>query len=292
MAATEATPRAYYAEFDIKIRELEVLARTYVTPRMVRVTLGGPHLDGFESHVADEHVKLVFPDPDTGVTRYPTQDGDHLDWPRPFPPTRDYTIRRYDADAQEIDIDFVVHPGGRASEWAQTAPIGSTLWVAGPRPGLIVPPEFGFHVLLGDETALPAIGRWLEELPSDARGVAAVEIHDDAERQEITVPEGVSLTWLSRDGAAPGSTSLLGDFAQSIQLPEDEHVYVFAQGEAGCIKPVRTWARAHGIGKGNSDIGGYWKVGKKGEVPATASKRFVARTKHRLDHLLGREHDH
>jgi len=292
MAATEAIPQAYYPEFDIKIRELQVLRRTSVTPRMVRVTLGGPNLDGFESHVAYEHVKLVFPDPDTGITRYPTQDGDHLDWPRPFPPTRDYTIRRYDAEAQQIDIDFVVHPGGRASEWAQTCEIGSTLWVAGPRPDLMIPPAFTFLVILGDETALPAIGRWLEEWPEGTRGVVAVEIHDDEERQDLPVPDGVTLTWLSREGAPAGSTTLLGDFARSIQLPTDEHVYVFAQGEAGCIKPVRTWARAHGFGKGNSDIGGYWRVGKKGEVPATATARLVARTRHRLDHLLGREYTH
>ncbi|MFO6454261.1 MULTISPECIES: siderophore-interacting protein [unclassified Aeromicrobium] len=292
MTETVEGPRSYWPEFDIKIRQLSVLGRAYVTPRMVRVTLGGPQLDGFESHVPHEHVKLVFPDPDTGVTRYPTQDGDHLDWPRPFPPTRDYTIRRYDAAAREIDIDFVVHAGGLASEWAQNAPVGSTIWVAGPRPDLVVPPEFGFHVLLGDETALPAIARWIEELPPGTRGVAAVEIHGDAERQDVKVPEGVSLHWLSRQGAPAGSTSLLGDFAEAIELPEGEHVYVFAQGEAGCIKPVRRWARAHGFVKHDSDIGGYWRRGKDSGVPTALSARIVGEAKHRLDHLLRREHTH
>lgn len=285
-------PRSHWAEFDILIRELAVVRRSLVTPRMVRVTLGGPNLAGFESHLPQEHVKLVFPDLDTGVTRHPTQDGDHLDWPRPFPPTRDYTIRRYDEAAQEVDIDFVVHDGGRASTWAQTAAIGSTIWVAGPRPDLVVPREFGYHVLLADETALPAIGRWLEELPADVRGVAAVEVHDDAERQDLRKPEGVSLHWLSRGGARAGSTSLLGDFAETIVLPEDEHVYVFAQGEAGCIKPVRRWARSHGFDKHDSDIGGYWRVGKDSGVPTGLSARLANEARHRIDHLLRREHTH
>lgn len=292
MTTTAEGPRSHWAEFDIKIRELTVLRRTLVTPRMVRVTLGGPNLEGFESHLPQEHVKLVFPDEDTGITRHPTQDGTHLDWPRPFPPTRDYTIRRYDAAAREVDLDFVVHEGGRASTWAQTAEVGSTIWVAGPRPDLVVPPEFGFHVLLGDETALPAIGRWLEELPQDARGIAAVEIHDDAERQDLRVPAGVSLHWLSRDGRRAGSTSLLGDFAASLVLPEDEHVYVFAQGEAGCIKPVRRWARSLGFAKHNSDIGGYWKAGKDSGVPTALSARIANEARHRLDHLLRRDHTH
>lgn len=285
-----APPQARRADFPIRIRELTLLRRAHVTPRMLRVTLGGDNLAGFESHQPDEHVKLVFPDPGTGVTRFPVEDGDHLDWPEPFPPTRDYTIRRYDAAAAEVDIDVVVHPGGVAATWAQQAAVGSTLWVAGPRPGWVVPPDFGFLVLLGDETALPAIGRRLEELPADARGIAAVEVADAGEEQDLRVPPGVSLTWLHRDGAPAGTTTLLGDFAARTELPDDTWTYVWAFGEAGCIRPVRAWARARGIGKGQSDIGGYWRRGGSGGVPATRTARLARRARHALDHALGREH--
>ncbi len=274
-------PRARWAEWPIKIRELEVLRREHVTPRMVRVTLGGPNVAGFESHLPDEHMKLVFPDPETGRTRAPTQDGDHLDWPSPFPLTREYTVRRYRPDPGEVDIDFVVHDRGLASEWAQHAPIGSTLWVAGPRPSRIVPPEFGFHVLLGDETALPAIARWLEELPDDARGVAAVEVADPGEEQPLWVPEGVRLTWLHRSNADAVS---LGEFLSALTLPEDTATYVWAAGEAGALKPVRTWTRAQGIGKDQSDISGYWRRGRTGTVVPTVGERL----KHTVTHLLVR----
>jgi NADPH-dependent ferric siderophore reductase len=283
-----AKPRATWAEWDIKIRELDVLRREQVTPRMVRLTLGGPNMAGFESHIADEHCKLVFPDPDTGTTRPPVQDGDHLDWPRPFPIARDYTIRRYDEVAGEIDLDFVVHAGGVASEWARTCAIGSTIWLAGPRPSRIVPPEFGFLVLLGDETALPAISRWLEEMPADARGVVAVEVDGPEEEQKLSVPTGVELTWLHRNGAARGATTLLGDFARGITIPEGVHSYVWAGGEAISLKPVRAWARSTGHGKDQSDITGYWRRGVTQDELEKPTLRD--RVEHAVAHLLGREH--
>jgi NADPH-dependent ferric siderophore reductase len=202
---------------------------------------------------------------------------------------RDYTVRRYDPAADEIDVDVVVHPGGVAATWAQEAGIGSTIWVAGPRPGRIMPPGFGFHVLLGDETALPAIGRQLEELPDDARGVAAVEVADAAEEQDLRVPPGVTLIWLHRDGAPAGTTSLLGDVTAGIRLPADTWTYVWAYGEAGCVKPVRAWARAHGIGKEQSDIGGYWRLGGTGAVAPTPAARLLRRTRHTPAHALGRD---
>lgn len=276
-------PVAPYDEFDILIRELDVLRRRQVTPRMMRVTLGGPNLTGFESHQCDEHVKLVFPDPDTGVTRAPRQDGDHLDWPTPFPPTREYTVRRYDAEAEEIDIDFVLHEGGLASTWALEAPIGSSLWVAGPRPSRVVPADFGFHVLAADETGLPAVARWLEELPADARGAAVVEVADADEEQELRVPAGLTLTWVHRGDVPPGNSSRLGEHVRGIELPEDTWTYVWTGAEAGSVKPVRTWARKHGIGQPQSDISGYWKAGRTNAVPTGRLERL----KREIEHLAG-----
>ncbi|GAA4975085.1 siderophore-interacting protein [Kineococcus glutinatus] len=292
-APAGVAPQATWARWDITIRELVLLRREHVTPRMLRLTLGGPGIAGFESHLPDEHCKWVFPDPGTGVTRAPEQDGDHLRWPTPFPPTREYTVRRYDAAAGEVDFDVVLHDGGVAATWARTAGIGSTLWVAGPRPSRVVPPEFGFHVLLGDETALPAIGRWLEEVPAGVRGVAAVEVADAGEEQDLRVPEGWTLTWLHRDGAPAGSLDLLGEFAEGVALPQDTWTYVFAAGEAGCLKRVRRWARAQGVGRGQSDIAGYWKRGRSNavdDVLADPEHDEDRDTEHGHEH--GHEHDH
>lgn len=278
-----------WAEFPIRIRELQVLRRALVTDSMVRITLGGPGIVGFESHLPDEHVKLVFPDPD-GTTRAPVPDGDRLDWPNPFPPTREYTVRRYDADAGEVDFDFVVHRGGLASTWAQGAPIGSSIWVAGPTPPRTVPEECRHLVLLGDETALPAIGRWLEEMPAGLSGVAAVEIAGASEEQNLRVPEGFTLHWLHRDGAPAGHSPLLGEFARTLTLPTNVRSYVWAAGEASTIKPVRRWARAQGVTAAEYDIGGYWKVGSTRAEPTSVGAKVVNGVRHGWAHLLRREH--
>src|SRR5690606_21815632 len=82
------------------------------------------------------------------------------------PISRDYTPRLYDADAMELHIDFVLHHSGPATDWAAAAKVGDYLGVAGPRGSFIIPHEFDWHLLIGDETAIPAIARRLFELPA------------------------------------------------------------------------------------------------------------------------------
>ncbi len=244
------------------IRELTVLRTERLTPRMIRVVLGGPEVAGFTHRVADERIKIVFPDPDTGVTRPPvtTGDGQGLDWPRPFPPTREYTVRRFDRVAGEVSVDFVLHAGGLAAGWAEAARPGDRVWIAGPKPGLIVPPEFTFHLLLGDQTALPAIGRWLEELPVTARARVVIQVPDAAEHQPLAESPGIEVTWIHEDDPAH-TGSALGDALTALSLPPDEHVYLWAAGEAAIMKPIRRWARDHGFDRRNCDIAGYWRRG-------------------------------
>ncbi len=244
------------------MRELVVLRRESVTPRMVRVVLGGPQAAGMVGLTPDEHVKLVFPDAD-GATRPPVlaEDGETLVWPRPFPPFREYTIRRLDAVSGEVWIDFVVHPGGLASDWAQRAEPGDTLWLTGPRPTDPVPPELDLHVLLADHTALPAVARWLEELPEHVHAEVAVLVPDAGEEQELAVRPGVRVTWFHLDDpeVADAGDDVLGAHLAALELPAERKVFLWAAGEAGVLKPIRRWARAHGFARGTCDIAGYWR---------------------------------
>ncbi|WP_030559859.1 siderophore-interacting protein, partial [Streptomyces exfoliatus] len=109
-----------------------------------------------------------------------------------------YTVRRYDPASGEIDIDIAWHDGGLASDWASAARPGAVVHVAGPPGGLIVPPTYDRYLLAGDITALPAVARWLEEMPRTARGWAFVEVADASQEIELWAPEGVEVRWLHR----------------------------------------------------------------------------------------------
>ncbi|MDD7940430.1 siderophore-interacting protein [Actinomycetospora lutea] len=248
--------------YPIRIRRLEVTGTRRVGPAMLRLTLGGPELAGFESHsVVDEHVKLVFPDPDGGL-RVPEQNGLMLSWPKPMPPTRDYTVRRHDPVAGELDLDVVLHPGGLAAGWASRVGPGEPVWVAGPPAGLAVPEHYDRYLLAGDTTALPAIARWVENMPRSARGWVFVEVADATEEVDLGAPAGVAVTWLHRDGVAAGRSDVLARAVFAVAVPPGESVYVWIAGEAGSIKPLRRWVRDDlRLARSDVSITGYWKLG-------------------------------
>ncbi|MBW9207279.1 siderophore-interacting protein [Mumia sp. zg.B17] len=276
---TLAGPTLTLLDHPIGIQELEVLRRDQLTPRMVRLVLGGD-LARWEARAPDEHVKLVFPDPETGMTRAPVADGDHLHWPKPFPPTREYTVRRFDRERGEVWMDFVVHPGGLASDWAESVQPGDRLWVAGPRAGYVAPPAFAYRVVLADHTALPAAARIVEELPHGVRARVALLVPDAAEEQDLVVREGVEVTWLHEDDPEVSDRGF-EPFLAGLDLPADEPWTLWAGGEAGLLKPVRRWAKEHGLVNGSTaDISGYWKRGRSNAV--TPRRRLAHRVKHAL----------
>ncbi|MCX4678852.1 siderophore-interacting protein [Streptomyces sp. NBC_01433] len=261
MAEVRAGRHAEKVGYPIGIRETEVVRTAMVGSGLLRVTLGGAGTEGFEAHAPDEHVKLIFPDPD-GSLRLPEPNGAMLRWPRPALISREYTVRRYDPVAGEIDIDIAPHDGGLASDWALAARPGSVMHIAGPPGGLIVPYAYDRYLLAGDITALPAIARRLEELPRSAKGWAFVEVADAAQEIALSAPEGVEVRWLHRGGLPAGTGDALARAVMSVTVPECERVYVWAAGEAGQIKPLRRWVRDElCLGKTDSDISGYWKRG-------------------------------
>ncbi|KXO90161.1 phage tail protein [Tsukamurella pulmonis] len=250
--------------YPIGLRELQVVRTRRLGSALIRVTLGGAELEGFQTHAADDHVKFVLPGED-GVLTLPEKNGLMLRWPRdPRPTTREYTVRRYDVLAGELDIDIALHRGGLGSDWAEAAAPGDTVHVAGPPGGVIVPPLYSRYLLVGDITALPAIDRWLEELPRDARGWALIEVADAQEQIELDPPPGVEVRWCHRGAAAPGTSDVLeravADLPQAV--PDGERWYAWLAGEAGSLKPLRRWlASTWKPAARDCDITGYWKLG-------------------------------
>ncbi|KFA92380.1 siderophore-interacting protein [Archangium violaceum] len=250
--------------FPIKVRLLEVLRTRRLSPDMVRVTLGGPELEGFRSEGADDHVRLFFAAPGERKPVLPTGMGPRgLEFPpdKPRPPLRDYTPRRYDAAAGELDIDFVIHGTGPGSTWASQARPGDLLGLAGPRGSLLVTYDFDAYVLFGDETALPALTRRLEELPEGARALVFAEVANAEARVPVSTRANLELHWLHRDGAPPGTASLLEPAIRGLSLPPGD-VYVWGAGESTLMRTLRLHLlNERGLRKEWVNLTGYWKRG-------------------------------
>lgn len=246
---------------ELKFRICRVVAKTYLTPKMVRLDVQSGDFAGFTSPAFDDHVKLFFPEPGT-VLKKPIAGPNGLEFPEGLRPEgRDYTPRAFDKATNVLTLDFVLHAGGVAGEWADNAKIGDNVGVGGPRGSFVLRGEFDWYVLIGDETALPAISRRLEEIGTSKRVFAFIEVYDELERQELLVGENVDLNWLYRGDATSEQTRLV-NAVESLQLP-NENGFIFIAGEAQMAKDVRRYfvdARGH-----NSEwikAAGYWQKGQ------------------------------
>ncbi|VVN01385.1 NADPH-dependent ferric-chelate reductase [Pseudomonas fluorescens] len=242
---------------EIKRRRLEVLRVVDLTPRMRRITLGGPELAGFVSLGTDDHVKLLFPQNaeqaaalETLVLGAGKDNG-------PLPEMRDYTPRRYNLDALELDIDFVLHGDGPASTWAAQAQPGQFLHIGGPRGSMIVPDMFDSYLLIGDETALPAIARRLEGLAANRRALVIVEVENGKEQQVLESAAEVNVIWVLREG---GKDHLLSTVRQ-IQVPTGS-LYAWVATESKVSRQIRrVLVDEHGLDEQFVKAVGYWKLG-------------------------------
>lgn len=259
--------------YPVTLRELEVHRVTEVTPGMRRVTLTGAQLDtftnadgiaepAFASTGFDDDIRLLFTYPGESDPVLPVMvDGSVTFAAGRRPLARAYTVRRYDPQTRELDVDFVVHGDGVATTWARDASPGDRMHIAGPSVSQGLPEDYEYLLAVGDETALPAIARLLEDLPADARGHVFVEIADSAHIQSVRELSGVSVTWLPREGAEPGATTLLLDAVSAVEW-SDGRVFAWLAGEQATVRSLRRHLiRDRGIVKTDIDFTGYWKRG-------------------------------
>ncbi|MBE8591394.1 siderophore-interacting protein [Pseudomonas sp. MAFF 301449] len=238
---------------EIKRRRLDVLRVVDITPRMRRITLGGPELAGFISLGSDDHIKLLFPQnaAEQAALQSPTFS---IKGDGPQPAMRDYTPRRYDLASGELDIDFVLHGDGPASTWADQAKVGQHLYIGGPRGSMIVPDIFDSYLLIGDETALPAIGRRLEELPAGRKVLAVIEIENAAEQQTLRSAADVDVIWVVR-----GQDNLL-QTVQNLTLPGGT-LYSFVATETKLSRQLRrVLLDTHKVNEEFLKAVGYWRA--------------------------------
>lgn len=245
----------------LAMRTLEVLSAKRMTPHMQRITLHGEALNGFVSASPDDHVKLVLPNAD-GDLVFPTPGPNGPEFPPGAKPSpmRDYTPRQYDTERRELIVDFVLHGDGPASCWAEQAAPGQRIGVAGPRGSFIVASDFDHYLLVGDETALPAMARRLDEMPAGAHVVVLAEIPVRDDRQPLGSQADFDVTWLEREGIDAASSTLLESALRELpELPGDTFYWIAA--ESRRVRAMRRYlADERGVPKEWIRATGYWQA--------------------------------
>lgn len=238
-----ATPKIERVRHELKRRSLIVSSVEKITPGMLRIEVIGDDLADFVSLAPDDHIKVIVPGAGEEMER------------------RDYTPRRYDNDARTLVLDFAIHEAGPATRWALDARCGDKLEIAGPRGSAVVSSEIKNWLLIGDETALPAIGRRIEEADSDARITAIVAVANDAEHQAFRSDAQVQTHWVHRPLSEATDASTLLATLRSVELLPETFVWIAA--EASVTRAMRnylveercyplSWIKASG----------YWVKGK------------------------------
>jgi len=233
-------PRIDRQRHETRRRTLTVQAREQITPNMLRLTLGGPELEGFVSAAPDDHIKVFAPD-ETGATVM-----------------RDYTPRRYDPVAQTLEVDFALHEAGPITAWARAADPGDSAEIGGPRGSQVITGPIQRWLLIGDETALPAIGRRVEEMADGQSVTSLVAIPGPEDAQSWATAADHLALWVARPD--PADAAPLLDRLAQIAIPEGTFVWIAA--EASVARALRDHLTGRGQPLHWMKASGYWIAGQ------------------------------
>lgn len=247
-AAAEGVPHLERIRHELVRRRLQVVSREHVTPNMLRITLGGDALDGFTSSSPGDHIKIFVPDGAGGTAM------------------RDYTPRRFDAANRTLALDFALHDAGPATQWALQAHPGDTVEIGGPRGSLVIGGPIRAWLLIGDETALPSIGRRIEEFLAGTPVTSLVAVPGPQDEQRFDTQAALTAHWVHR--ADPADAAALIERLRHIPIAPGTFVWLAAEGA------VTRAIRAHLLTERNHPLpwlraAGYWVNGK-----ADATEKF------------------
>ena len=222
---------------DLHHRPVVVARIQPLSPGFVSITFSGDELAGFRSDAFDDHVKFIFKDP-LGETRM-----------------RDYTPRYFDPQRRELTIEFALHGHGQAVNWARQAQVGDDAVIAGPRGSVIIPKDYDWYLLVGDNSALPAIHNRIDELTAGQRIIVLAQLDNRDDRRCFNRHAGLELQWLTDHDA-------LLKAAAALPWPQGEG-FVWAAGEASTMMQLRTLlAEGRQHPPQAMRIAVYWRRGK------------------------------
>lgn len=253
-------PNITRVRHELRLRRATVAHVEEIAPKMKRITLNSDELRGFTSLGFDDHVKLFFPTANGQLNlSLPGTEGvgEKI--------MRDFTPRRFNAESGELVIDFFIHDDGPATTWAVNAKPGNVIGVGGPRGSSVISVEgIDLHLLIGDETALPAIGRRLEELPEHTRALVVAEVEPGFE-QTLSSRAKVDVVWVPRKSVegAPGELLMSALWAMPLVT---ERCFAWAATETQAVRAIRRYlTEERGFDKRWIKAAGYWKRGAVGE---------------------------
>lgn len=258
------------------VHSAEVLRTERLTPHMHRVVLGGAGLAAFSAGACSDHyVKLLFTPPSVTYPEPFDLERVRAEYPRAqWPSMRTYTVRYWDPERRELTLDFVIHGDeGLAGPWALAARPGDTIRFLGPGGAYLPKPDADWHLLVGDESALPAIARSLELLPTGAKAYAYIEIPGPEEEQRIDTDAEV--VWLHRGGRRVGEALI--ETVRALTFPEGR-LQAFVHGEAHFVKDLRRLLRVElGVPREDLSISGYWRQGHTEDAWQASKREWNAR---------------
>lgn len=255
---------------------LEVLGTEQLTPNFRLITLGGTDLDRFEHLGLDQFFRFFFPRAGQRELRMPTLANNA--WYAQYrlmpasrrPWARNYTVRRFRPDQREIDVEFVTHGDeGPASAWALAADKGAPVGMF--TEGVCYQPPGGtdvadWQLLVGDESAVPAILSIVEQSPADLRADVYLEVPASGDVRDVTAPPDVTVTWLPRDADSHAAHAVPGQLALTIvrnraALPGGRG-YAYLAGEQALVTGLRRHlVTDRGMPKSDVRFVGYWRHG-------------------------------
>jgi NADPH-dependent ferric siderophore reductase len=247
-----SAPDTRRVRHETRRRNLTVARVEKLAPKLVRVVLQGEELIGFTSLGFDDHVKLFFAAGEDGRVDSPAA-------------MRDFTPRWFDAEAGELWIDFFLHEAGPAAGWAARVAVGRSLTVGGPRGSFVISLEgIDSHVLIGDETALPAIGRRLSQLPAGASALAVIETDPGSAGYPLESKASLQVVRIARSAVSAAPASQLINAMRGLQFPAGR-CFVWVAAESQVARTIRRYLTdERGIDKHWVKAAGYWQRGAAG----------------------------